>query len=54
MGRRQREDHVLAVARDDDERARPDPLEHVARLHRPDRDAVDHPVEIGAGWIVSP
>ena len=48
VGGRQRQDHVLAVARHDDERARPDALEHVAGLHRPDRDAVDHPVEVGS------
>ena len=48
VGRRQGQDHVLAVAGHDDERPRPDPLEHVPRLHRPDRDAVDDPVQIRA------
>ena len=47
--RGEREDHVLAVARDDDQRAGPHPLQHVVRLHRPDRDALDDPVEVGAG-----
>ena len=32
----------------DHERARAHVLEHVAGLHRPDRDAVDHPVEVRA------
>jgi hypothetical protein len=43
---RQGQDHVLAIAGDDDERPRSDPLQHVPRLHRPDRDAVDHPIEV--------
>jgi hypothetical protein len=49
VGSRQRQDHVLAVARDDDERARPDSLEHVTRFHRADRHAVDDAVEVRAG-----
>ena len=32
----------------DDQRPRADPLEHVARLHRADRDAVDDPLEVRA------
>ena len=54
MRRRDRQDHVLAVAGHDHQRPRPDALEHVARLHRADRDAVDDAVEVGPGWIVSP
>ena len=49
MGGREREDDVLAVARDDHQRAGTDPLEHVVRLHRADRDALDDPVEVGPG-----
>ena len=44
-----RRDDVLAVARHDDQRPRPDALEHVLRLHRPDRDAADDLVEVRAG-----
>ena len=48
MSSGQLENDVLAVARDDDQRARTDPFEHVAGLHRTDRDIVDGPVEIRA------
>ena len=45
--RGEREDRVLAVAGHDDQRARADVLEHVVRLHRADRHAVDDAVEVG-------
>ena len=48
MRRRDREDHVLAVAGHDDERLRPDPFEHVRGLHRADRHAADDLVEVRA------
>ena len=48
VGRGQREDRVLAVAGDDHQRAGAHPLEHVVRLHRADRHAVDDAVEVRA------
>ena len=49
MGIDDRRDDVGPVARHDDEAARPDPLEHVLGLHRPDRDAADDLVEVRPG-----
>jgi hypothetical protein len=41
-------DHVLAVAGHDEQAAGPDPLQHVERLHRTDRDMLDHASQVAA------
>ena len=47
MRTQDRVDDVDPVAGHDDQAARPDPLEHVLRLHRADGDPADHRIEVG-------
>ena len=47
-GRHQRQDHVLPIARHDDQGPGSDSLQHVLGLHGADRDIVDDAVEVGA------